>query len=169
MNPSELSSSFRKFALASLLLICVPVNAGDYSNYITEDYLRSQFSFGDGDTLKYSQCEKNSYPTCTYIWGPEFEKDAARINAGLPPEGNKLRIVHAQAASIKDFERVLSTYSDAEPVAGIGETAVWSDKRKQLSFITETNLIVHIYIEDMQVEDPEAKAASIASDLIESL
>ena len=166
MKPTAIAG-FRNFALLSLIVICTPVIANDYSSFITEDYLRSQFSFGDGDTLKYSQCGKNSYPTCTYIWGPESEKDVARINAGLAPAGSKLQIVYAQAASINNFERVLSSYTDAEPVDGIGETAVWSDKRKQLSFITETNLIVHIHIEEMQSNDSEAKAVVIAGDLIE--
>jgi hypothetical protein len=166
MKPTAIAN-FRNFVLLSLIVICPPVNATDYSSFITEDYLRSQFSFGDGDTLKYSQCEKKSYPTCTYIWGPESEKDAARINAGLAPAGSKLQIVYAQAASINNFDRVLSAYTDAESVDGIGETAVWSDKRKQLSFITETNLIVHVNIAETQGKDPEAKAVAIANDLIE--
>lgn len=152
-----------------LILISQSVFAADYSGYISEEYLRSQFTFKADDSLKYSQCEKNSYPTCTYVWGPDFEKDAARLNAGLRPEGSKLQIVYAQGASQKNFERVLSTYSGAETLAGIGEQAVWSGKRHQLSFITDENLIVHININEKSGQDSKEDAIAIAGHLLEQL
>jgi hypothetical protein len=153
----------------SLILVSQSVFAADYSGYISEEYLRSQFTFKAGDSLKYSQCEKKSHPTCTYIWGPDYEKDAARVKAGLPPEGNKLQIVYAQGRSQKNFERVLNTYSDAEVLAGIGEEAVWSEKRHQLSFITDENLIVHINIDVKDGQDSKEDAVAIAGDLLEQL
>jgi len=122
-----------------------------------------------GDSLKYSQCKKKTYPTCTYIWGPESKKDAARINAGLAPEGNKLQIVYAQGSSNKDFLRVLSTYSDAEALTGIGVEAAWSARRDQLSFITDQNLIVHVHIDKTDGRDNKARAVAIAGDLLEKL
>ena len=152
-----------------LILISQSVFAVDYSENISEEYLRSQFTFGAGDSLKYSQCEKKSYPTCSYIWGPDSKKDAARVSAGLAPEGNKLQIVYAQGASQKDFQRVLSTYSDAETLAGIGEEAVWSQRRNQLSFITDKHLIVHIHMDKTDGQGSKENAIAIAGDLLEKL
>ena len=160
---------FTTFFSLQLLLLMVffqlPVFAADYSDNISEEYLRSQFTFAAGDKLKYAECTKKSHPTCTYIWGAEHKKDAARLNAGVAPKGNKLQIVYAQARSKKDFDRVLGTYKDTKKVEGIGAEAVWSEKRKQLSLITEKNLIVHIHIDEKGGDAPEEKAISIAKDL----
>jgi hypothetical protein len=156
-------------SVLSLILISQPVFAADFSGNISEEYLRSQFTFGAGDSLKYSLCKMQTYPTCTYIWGPDSTKDAARVSAGLAPEGNKLQIVYAQGASQKDFQRVLATYSDAEALAGIGEEAAWSERRNQLSFITDKNLIVHIYIDKKDGQDSKENAVVIAGYLLEQL
>jgi hypothetical protein len=152
-----------------LVLVHQPVFAVDYSENISEEYLRSQFTFKSGDTLKYSKCKKKSYPTCTYIWGSPHKKDEARIKYGLAPEGNELMIVYAQAHSKKDFERVLATYKDAVTVEGLAAEAVWSKKRGQLSMITDSNLVVHINIRDKGTSDRKEKSISIAQDLLKKL
>jgi len=156
-------------ALLLLILIQQPAYAADYSNIISEDYLRSQFTFSAGDKLKYTECKKKSYPTCTYIWGAVHKKDEARLKAGVAPKGNKLQIVYAQARSKKDFERVLSSYKDAEKVEDLASGAVWSQKRRQLSLITEDNLIIHINIEDKTTADVKSKSKSIANEIINKL
>ena len=156
-------------ALLLLLLVHQPVLAADYSEYIGEEYLRAEFTFEAGDKLKYSECKKKSYPTCIYIWGAAHKKDETRLNSGLVPEGNKLQIVYAQARSNKDFQRVLTTYSDAEKVDGLGVEAVWSSKRSQLSLIAKQNLIVHVYIRASGVSNLKSKSTSIAKYLLEKL
>jgi hypothetical protein len=158
------------FSLQLLLLIVFfqpPVFAADYSDNISEEYLRSQFTFAAGDKLKYAECKKKSHPTCTYIWGAEHKKDAARLKAGVAPKGNKLQIVYAQAGSKKDFERVLSSYKDAQIVEGLAADAVWSQKRRQLSLITEDNLIMHINIDDKSTADVKARSVSIAQYILD--
>lgn len=160
-------TSFFSMLLLLLIFFQLPVLASDYSDNISEEYLRSQFTFAAADKLKYAECEKNSYPTCTYIWGAEHKKDEARIKYGLAPEGNKLMIVYAQARSKKDFERVLGTYKDAEKVEGLASEAVWSNKRRQLSMITDNNLIIHINIEDKSTADLKGKSISIAQHIID--
>ena len=150
-----------------LVLISSRLYATDYSDYISEEYLRSQFTFKAGDTLKYSKCGKTSYPTCRYIWGAPNKKDETRIKYGQPPAGNKLMIIYAQASSKKDFERVLGTYKDAEKVEGLASEAVWSNKRRQLSMITDNNLIIHINIEDKSTADLKGKSISIAQYLLD--
>jgi hypothetical protein len=153
----------------TLLLVMAhqPVFAGDYLDNISEDYLRTVFEFAEGDQLKHAECKKNSYPTCTYVWGVESDKDAARAKYGLAPDGNKLMIIYAQARSASDFQRVLGTYSDAEEIDGLGEQAIWSQKRKQLLLITDESLILHVNIDEKEGKDLKAKALTIARHLLE--
>ncbi len=152
-----------------LMFVSLPVLSADYSNIISEDYLRSEFTFGPGDKLKYSKCKKMTYPACTYVWGAESKKDAARKKYGLAPDGNKLQVIYARAKSPEDFQRVLASYSDADKVDGIGTEAVWSEKRKQLSFITKENLIVHINIDEKGGGNPRGKAVSIAKNILDQI
>jgi hypothetical protein len=144
------------------IIVQSSIFAADYSDNISEEYLRSQFTFETEDNLKYSECQKKSYPTCTYVWGPVSDKDKNRTKAGLAPEGNKLQVIYAQARRVEDFQRVLGTYSDAKEIDDVGVDAVWSDKRHQLSLITDENLIIHVNIDVDGVNDPEEKAVSIA-------
>ena len=144
------------------------VLADDYSQNISEDYLRTQFAFKADEKLKFFQCEEKTYHTCTYVWGTESSKDAARVSAGLAPKGNKLQITYAQAKNEKDFQRVTGSYSDAVALEDLGEIAVWSEKRKQLSLITAENLIVHVHIES-QDNDLKEKSISISKDVLGKL
>jgi len=163
-----ISTPFVSLQLFLLLIFFLqPVFANEYTDYISEEYLRSQFTFAPGEKLKYAECKKNSYPTCTYIWGAPHKKDEARVKYGLAPEGNKLMIVYAQARSKKDFERVLSTYKDAEKVEGLATEAVWSNKRHKLSLITEDHLIIHINIDDKSTADVKGKSISIAEYILD--
>ena len=162
-------SGFRYMAILLFGFVAQSVMAADYADLISEEYLRSQFEFTDGAKLKYSQCVKKSYPTCTYIWGVASKKDASRTKHGLAPEGSKLMIVYAQARSAGDFDRVTATYSDAEEIKDLGVMSVWSGKRKQLSFITDSHLVVHVNIEEENVSDSKRKAESIAKYLMQEL
>ncbi len=152
-----------------LTLVNPAVYAADYSGLVSEKFLRIQFTFQDGDTLKYSECKKKSYPTCTYVWGVTQAKDKTRLKYGLAPDGNKLQIVYAQAKSQKDFQRVLSQYKDAEKVDAVGAEAAWSAKRRQLSFITESKLIVHINIDEKGGNNLKEKAIGVAEKILEQL
>ena len=163
----QFTSFFSLQLLLLLIFFQLPVLASDYSDNISEEYLRSQFTFAAADKLKYAECKKKSYPTCTYIWGAADKKDEARLKAGLAPKGNKLQVVYAQARSKKDFERVLATYKDAEKVEGLASEAVWSNKRHQISMITDNNLIIHDKLEDISIADIKGKSISIAQYLLD--
>lgn len=169
MKMTKHISTFSRQAFLLLFLIHQTVFAAEHSDNISEEYLRSQFTFGANEILKFSECKKKSYPTCTYVWGTDSKKDAYRVKAGLAPEGNKLQIIYAQASSAKDFQRVLATYSDAEKIEGVGLEAIWSNSRKQLSFITDMYLVVHVNINVKGEDNPKEKAISIAKDLLEKL
>lgn len=164
----------QKITWARVILGCCLMLAGqtlfadDYSDAISEAFLRTQFAFKADENLKYSQCEGKTMPTCAYVWGPESSKDAARINAGLTPKGYKLMVVYAQAKQDKDFQRVLGSYSDAVVVEGFGKEAVWSSKRKQLSLMTDDNLIIHVNLSGANIDSKE-KASSIAEEVLVNL
>jgi len=162
--------SVRAILLTSpMLLLAVAASAQDYADLISEDYLRSQFAFAAGDTLKYAECKKSSYWNCNYVWGVPSEKDAMASKYGIAPKGKKLLLTYAQGKSPKDFDRATSRYSDAESVTGLGKQAVWSDKRKQLTLVTETHLILHVNTEKTDAADPKAKAITIAEHVLKGL
>jgi hypothetical protein len=162
-----------KYRVFLPVLFCVltasPIAAAEYGKIITESYVKSEFNFQEGELFKYSKCGKNSYPTCKYIWGVESKRDAKRAQLGIPPEGNQLSVIYAQAKQEKDFSRVLSSYTDAVDIDGLGVKAVWSDKRQQLSMITKSNLIVHIHLDIKGMSNPKDKAMSVAQHILNQL
>ena len=70
--------------IMSLLLLTAMQSAfaKDYGEFISEQYLRSQFVFSDGENLKYAECKKKSQSKCTYVWGVANKKDAKREKMG---------------------------------------------------------------------------------------
>lgn len=143
-----------------------PVSAQDVPALIPEDTLRSVFNFEEGAILKLSSCKEDTFLTCTYVWGKPSDKDAARANAGLKPEGATLMLIFAKAQSPNDFDRVLTSYSDAEDLQDLGIRSVWSPRRQQLSLITAENLIVHVNISDETNENLKGAAIEIANHIL---
>lgn len=146
-----------------------PIIASEYEAIITESYIKNEFHFQDGELLKYSKCEDKSNLSCRYIWGVESKKDAKRAQMGLAPDGNQLSIIYAKAKQENDFERVLSVYTDAVDIDDLGVKAVWSDKRKQFSMITKSNLIVHIHMEIKGMSNTKDKAMSVARHILNQM
>ncbi len=166
----EISARYLVLALFFLGLAVQPISAASYEkNIITESFLRKTFDFKPGESVKYAECKKKSYPTCTYVWGKPSKKDATRKQYGLAPEGNKLMVIYAQAKSQTDFERVLKVYKDAVTLEGFGAKAVWSKQRGQLSLITENNLIIHVNVDGILCNDPLNKAKTVARNVLKNL
>lgn len=105
---------------------------------------------------------------CTYIWGAFDSDDETRIKLGGKPEGQKILTKFAQAKSRQDFDRVLSITPDAQPVDGVGIVAIWSAKRRQLSVMTQSFLVIHVNIDARSIDDPKATAVGVARYLIEN-
>lgn len=139
--------TFPRASIAALLLAAGSLNAQDYSSLIGEDYLRDTFSITDNTPLKYSDCEEQTFLTCSYIWGAPAENDAQRIAVGLKPEGAKLMVIYAQTRGPSDWARVTGVYRDAENIDQLGEVAVWSEQRQQLSVMTAGFLVIHINLD----------------------
>lgn len=169
MNIVTKTSALCALLIAMLVTTAQPLFAQDYSEIISEDVLRELFVFEEGATLKYSSCEKITYPSCTYIWGEPSKRDATRESLGLKPEGNRLLVIFAQANGMEDFETSTSVYPDPEIVEGLGVPSIWSPIRQQLSLMTDGNLIVHVNIEDENNEDTKATAIAVAMRVLEGL
>ncbi len=162
MKPNYFLISRVFFLVLFCFLTVSPTVASEYDKIITESYVKNEFVFQDAERFKYSKCRKNSYPTCKYVWGVESKKDTTRVKMGLPPDGNSLTIVYAQAKQEKNFSRVVGSYSDAVDIDGLGVKAIWSDKRRQLSMITKSHLIIHIRLEVKGVINLKDKAMNVA-------
>ena len=141
--------AFAKAKLFALALLLAPTasSAQDFSTLISEDYLRETFAFTEGTALKYATCSERTFPTCTYIWGTPSDDDAQRISLGAKPDGAKLMVIFAQGRSIADWARSTGVYKDPEEVSGVGEAAIWSAQRTQLSVMNTDFLIFHVYLE----------------------
>ncbi len=133
---------------------------------MSEFDLRALVPFGADDILKYAACEVNSYPNCTYVWGVFDSDDELRVKLGGKPDGDKLLTVFAQAHSSQDFDRVLAVTPDAQPVEGLGIKAVWSERRHQLSLMSEDFMAIHVNIDALSITDPRTTAIQIATFLL---
>jgi hypothetical protein len=169
MKPSYLLKYKIIFPVLFCFLTASPTIAVEYEKIITESYVKNEFNFQDGELFKYSKCENKSNLSCKYIWGIKSKKDAKRVQMGLPPDGNQLSVIYAKAKQEKDFSRVLSSYTDAVDIDGLGVKAVWSDKRQQLSMITKSNLIVHIHTKVKGMSNTKNKAVSVAQHILNQL
>ena len=157
--------------VASLLLSITSLSATSYDNIITPKFLQETFTFKNGESMKYDECSKRSYPTCTYVWGkPSSEtRKATEKKYGLKPDGKNLMVIYAKARSQKDFKRVLSIYKDAVEVKGLGVTAVWSAQRQQLSMITKESLVIHVNVDGVRSKEPLVKAMTTAKHILKKL
>ena len=153
-------------AIALLAGLGTPLFAGNYATPMSEQDLRGLVPFGADATLKFAECGKKTYPTCTYIGGEPDSDDAARLKLGGKPEGDQLMTIFAQAHSPQDFDRVLASYKDALPLDDLGVKAVWSARRNQLSLITGDNLVIHVNVQIRALADLKGKAEQIATFLL---
>ncbi len=110
------------------------------------------------------------FPSCTYIWNAK--KKATMEMAGrqvqVPSEGRLTLTEVATRSEAKDWERVLMGYKNQQliPVPALGQYAVWSDKRRQLSFIAR-GYVFHVAVEDADQPDAQQKnAMAVAAELV---
>ncbi len=110
------------------------------------------------------------YPSCTYTWNA---KHVNTMKMGgrevkVPSEG-RLTLTKAQTrVEAKDWERVLTGYRNQQlsPVPELGQYAVWSAQRRQLSWIAKGH-VFHVAVEDDDQPDAQQKnAMAVAAELI---
>lgn len=91
-----------------------------------------------------SMTEKNTtYPSCYYKWKSitwEYEVMAGHMG-DYPAE---LSIVMLTDANKKKYETAVSYYKDGQKENGIGEMAMWSEKKTQLTFLSD-GMLIHVH------------------------
>lgn len=112
------------------------------------------------------------YPSCTYLWAsttPGKRTIAGRV-VEIAGEGRVTITVAPIRSPKSDWQRVLSSYRTAPvPVEGIGDKAVWSDQRHQLSVLVPA-FVAHVAVEDN--DNPGStreKAIAVARDVLADL
>ncbi len=113
------------------------------------------------------------YSSCTYLWTSATPNKVtmAGQTVDVPGEGRVTITVAPVRAPEPDWQRVLSSYRSAPPVAvdGIGDKAVWSDQRHQLSVLVP-GFVAHVAVEDD--DNPGSgreQAISLARDVLAGL
>ena len=154
--------------LAVLLMFIAPLaNALDADDVLSPQYQQSNLPLNDGDQIKFAECKSNgNSQSCSYVWGTPSDKDAARVEYGLAPDGDNLMIILAKGRSSKDFERSIASYSDAVAVENLAAEAVWSERRNQLSLMQDNFVIIHVNVSSIDVNDRRALAEEIADQLM---
>ena len=116
---------------------------------LSEAALRRHFPSAPADME--TRVRAKPYPSCTYLWAtatPDKRTMAGRI-VETPGEGRVTLTVAAVRDPESDWQRVLSSYRTVPPVTvdGIGDRAVWSDQRHQLSVLVP-GFVAHVAVED---------------------
>ncbi len=113
------------------------------------------------------------YPSCTYLWVTATPSKVAMAGqvVEVPGEGRVTLTIAPIHAPESDWQRVLSSYRTVPPVAvdGIGDKAVWSDQRHQLSVLVP-HWVLHVAVEDNDTAGSgREKAVAVARDILADL
>lgn len=109
------------------------------------------------------------YPSCTFIWKSNSVqvKNLSGHRVEFPGE-SRVSITRADVRSKdSDWQRVLTSYG-TQPlteVQDIGIKAVWSEKRHQLSVMTD-KYVIHVAVEDPDKPADEQKNAQHIAQLL---
>lgn len=90
----------------------------------------------DGSTEITIDNTQSSFPTCRFKW-----IGVNKIDVFIDSE---LLIVMVENAHERMYTQSTASYSDAVDVSDVGEMAVWSDKRDQLTFLSNKYLF-HVH------------------------
>lgn len=118
----------------------------------SESYLKNVFP--DAENFKARPRDK-PYPGCTY----HFDAGGKLHYAGVT--------LVEKFGSEKNLERSMQSFSDKEPVSGLGQKAYYIPKLGQVSVWSGTRLI-HVFVQIEEKGDKE-KAVRIAGDIIAKL
>ncbi|OAD39555.1 hypothetical protein LPB72_21510 [Hydrogenophaga crassostreae] len=110
------------------------------------------------------------YPSCTYIWTAKHMNAVkmAGMVAKVPSEGRLTLTKAPTRVEAKDWERVLMSYKNQPliQVPELGQYAVWSAQRRQLSWIAKGH-VFHVAVEDDdQPGAQQANAMAVAAELV---
>lgn len=122
-------------------------------------------------TKLHTKSRAKPYMTCTFTWAstaPERRTIGSQVIES--PGQGRLTLTRAEAKSVEgDWQRVLKSYGDETllEVAGIGDRAVWSARRSQVS-AQNSGFIVHVALSNPDAPDELMTMASrLAGQLLE--
>ena len=142
---------------AAIVAATLTLQAQDYTKLITEEFLRSEFTFANDEKLKYSKCEPDN--GCKYIWGKPNYQDKVNMKYGGFPLGQEVKISILDGVNKSDFEEGFNN-PDVWRKEDVGSVAVWSDNKKRLIVLSSSNKMISINI--INIEDSKIKEHAIA-------
>lgn len=110
------------------------------------------------------------FPSCTYIWNAKHMNSVKMggLVVKVPSEGRLTLTKAPIRVEVKDWDRVLLGYGKQQltPVPELGQYAVWSAQRRQLSWISKGH-VFHVAVENDDHPDAQQQnAMAVAAELI---
>lgn len=109
----------------------------------------------------------SSFPTCRYVWDGD-NKQVMTIGGNkteLDIECNVTIVIVDMIVSKINYDASIKSYSDATELLGIGDHAVWSDKRKQMTVLAGKNLF-HVHVDFVSENEINKEKAIALSEII---
>lgn len=157
-------------ALANPLARFLPAESAAGCDLLSKDDVARHFPAAP-PTLSVRVREK-PYPSCTFQWQPlaQAERKVGGQLVRLPGQG-RLTITRAPVRDPDaDWRRVMASFRDeaVAEVQDVGRRGAWSARRSQLSVLGESH-VVHVMVEDSDAPgEVQARAVSIARQLLEA-
>ncbi|GAB2503861.1 hypothetical protein [Arenimonas alkanexedens] len=158
-------------AASSLRSMVAEGASSDECPLLSEAGLRRHFPKAPAELE--SRFRNKTYPSCTYVWATEAKRkmEFGGQTVEVGGEGRVTLTVAKVSSPDSDWQRVLSSYRIEPPVAvdGIGDRAVWSDQRGQLS-VLDANWVLHVAVADTDAPDQvRDKAIAMAREILPGL
>lgn len=150
----------------AVVAMTLTVQAQDYLSLITEEYLRSEFTFEEGEKLKYAKCAKRT--PCNYVWSMPSKHDERNAKYRMIPQGKTVKVGYSKSTR-GDLDYMISSNKDAIKVEGLGIGAIWSSKRKRLIVFSENYTMIAINLDTIKDGKEKEHAISVAKHILQQL
>ena len=112
----------------------------------------------------------SSFPTCIYVWEGGNKKliEVGGNKTEIDIECNVTIVIVDMKVSKSNYDASVKSYSDATELSAVGDYAVWSDKRKQMTVLVGKNLF-HVHVDVFpEVELNKEKAIALSEIIVKS-
>jgi hypothetical protein len=154
------------FVVLAALNLCLvaKIMAEDVCNLFGEGALRKICGIESGVKVQIEAGESSSSSYCSYKWKAETKRKmkVGRNEIEVEQE-NKVMIIYPDIGSTPAhdaFEQSIKVYPDSQDIDSVGEEAVWSEKRKQLTAVVRGRLY-HVHVDHHDNEEDQNFALQI--------
>lgn len=116
--------------------------AGSPCEILTESEMKDMLEFPSEAATTISE-DNTSFPICSYKW--EDVTFTYFLQIGNTPteieQAAEVDIVLVKNGSTAKYEASIKVYDDGQVQDGVGEMAMWSDKKRQITFLSKGHLI----------------------------